>query len=59
MNCKKVTVKKGNWNIRKLPSTDSTAITQVKGGQELNVATGWVYVPSLGGWISNKAIDQQ
>ena len=59
MNCKKVTVKKGNWNIRKLPSADSTAITQVKGGQELNVATGWVYVPSLGGWISNKAIDQQ
>lgn len=59
MNCKRVTIKKGNWNVRKLPSADSTAITQVKGGQELNIATGWSYVPSLGGWISNKAIDQQ
>lgn len=59
MTCEKVTVKKGNWYVRKLPSSDAQAITLIKGGQELNVASGWSYVPSLGGWVSNKAIGQQ
>lgn len=54
---KKVTVKKGTWNVRKLPSADAAVITRVKGGQVLNVATGWSYVPALGGWISDKGLE--
>lgn len=54
---KKVTVKKGCWNVRKLPSADAAVITQVKGGQVLDVATGWSYVPALGGWISDKGLE--
>lgn len=54
---RKVTVKKGTWNVRKLPSADAAVITRVKGGQVLNVATGWSYVPALGGWISDKGLE--
>ena len=54
---KKVTVKKGSWNVRKLPSADAAVIAQVKGGQVLGVATGWSYVPALGGWISDKGLE--
>lgn len=54
---KKVKLKAGNWNIRKLPSAGSKAITQVKGSENIEISTGWVYVPSLGGFISEKAID--
>lgn len=54
---KKVKLKAGNWNIRKLPSAGSKAITQVKGGGNIEISTGWVYVPSLGGFISEKALD--
>lgn len=54
---KKVKLKSGNWNVRKLPSTGSKAITQVKGGETIEISTGWVYVPSIGGFISEKAIN--
>lgn len=54
---KKVKLKAGNWNIRKLPSAGSKVITQVKGSENIEISTGWVYVPSLGGFISEKAID--
>ena len=57
VKCRKVRLKAGTWNVRKLPSTDSTVIKTVKGGADINVADGFVYVPSLGGWISEKAID--
>lgn len=53
---KKVKLKAGNWNIRKLPSTGSKAMTQIKGGENIEISTGWAYVPSLGGFISEKAI---
>lgn len=59
IDCKRITLKPGNWNIRKLPSTDSAVVTVVKGASEVNVATGWVYVPSCGGFVSEKAISQQ
>lgn len=59
IDCKRVMLKPGNWNIRKLPSADSSVVTVVKGANEINVATGWVYVPSYGGFISEKAINQQ
>lgn len=54
---KRVRLKAGNWNIRKLPSTGSKVITQVKGGENIEISTGWAYVPSLGGFISEKAIN--
>ena len=57
VKCKKVRLKAGTWNVRKLPSTDSTIIKTVKGGADINVADGFVYVPSLGGFISEKAIE--
>ena len=57
VKCKKVRLKAGTWNVRKLPSTDSTVIKTVKGGADINVADGFVYVPSLGGFISEKAIE--
>lgn len=57
VNCKKVRLKAGTWNVRKLPSTESTVIKTVKGGSDISVADGFVYVPSLGGWISEKAIE--
>lgn len=59
IDCKRVILKPGNWNIRKLPSADSSVVTVVKGANEMNVATGWVYVPSYGGFISEKAISRQ
>lgn len=59
IDCKRIILKPGNWNIRKLPSADSSVVTVVKGANEINVATGWVYVPSCGGFISEKAISQQ
>ena len=59
IDCKRITLKPGNWNIRKLPSADSSVVTVVKGANEINVATGWVYAPSYGGFISEKAISQQ
>lgn len=59
IDCKRITLKPGNWNIRKLPSADSTVVTVVKGDSKINVATGWVYVPSCGGFVSEKAISQQ
>lgn len=58
IDCKRVMLKPGNWNIRKLPSADSSVVTVVKGANEINVARGWVYVPSYGGFISEKAISQ-
>ena len=57
VKCKKVRLKAGTWNVRKLPSTDSTVVTVIKGGGDINVADGFVYVPSLGGFISEKAIE--
>ena len=57
VKCKKVRLKAGTWNVRKLPSTDSTIIKTVKGGADINVADGFVYVPSVGGFISEKAIE--
>ena len=57
VKCKKVRLKAGTWNVRKLPSTDSTVIKTVKGGADINVADGFVYVPSVGGFISEKAIE--
>lgn len=58
VNCKKVHLKSGTWNIRKLPSADSSVVTIVKGGSDINVADGFVYVPSLGGFISVKAVEK-
>lgn len=55
---KKVKLKKGNWNIRETPSVNGKAITQVKGDSEIEVSTGWVYVPAYGGFISEKAISK-
>ena len=55
---RKVRLKSGTWNIRKLPSADSSVVTTVKGGSDLNVADGFVYVPSLGGFISEKAVEK-
>lgn len=57
VKCKKVRLKAGTWNVRKLPSTDSTVVTVIKGGVDISVADGFVYVPSLGGFISEKAIE--
>ena len=57
MPVKAVTVKKGNWNVRKSPSADGIIIRQVKGGDTLKITLGWVYVPEYGGFISEKAID--
>lgn len=57
VKCKKVRLKSGTWNVRKLPSTESTVIKTVKGGADISVADGFVYVPPLGGWISEKAIE--
>lgn len=57
VKCRKVHLKAGTWNVRKLPSADSTVIKTVKGNVDINVADGFVYVPSLGGWISEKAIE--
>lgn len=57
MPVKTVTVKKGNWNVRKSPSADGVIIRQVKGGDTLKITSGWVYVPEYGGFISEKAID--
>lgn len=54
---KRVRLKAGNWNVRKLPSAGSKAITQVKGSETIEISTGWAYVPSLGGFISEKAIN--
>ena len=59
IDCKRVILKPGNWNIRKLPSADSAVVAVVKGASEINMATGWVYVPSYGGFVSEKAISQQ
>ena len=59
INCKRVTLKAGNWNVRKSPSTDSSILSVIKGSSDINIATGWVYVPSCGGFISENAIDQQ
>ena len=58
VKCRKVRLKSGTWNIRKLPSADSSVVTTVKGGSDLNVADGFVYVPSLGGFISEKAVEK-
>ena len=58
VKCRKVRLKSGTWNIRKLPSSDSSVVTTVKGGSDLNVADGFVYVPSLGGFISEKAVEK-
>ena len=57
VNCKKLRLKSGTWNVRKLPSADSSVVTTVKGGCDINVADGFVYVPALGGWISENAIE--
>lgn len=57
VKCKKVRLKAGTWNVRKLPSTDSTVIKTVKGGTDINVADGWAYVPTLGGFISETAFE--
>ena len=57
VKCKKVRLKAGTWNVRKLPSTESTVVTVIKGGGDINVADGFVYVPSIGGFISEKAIE--
>ena len=58
VKCRKARLKSGTWNIRKLPSADSSVVTTVKGGSDLNVADGFVYVPSLGGFISEKAVEK-
>jgi len=57
VKCKKVHLKSGTWNVRKLPSADSSVIAVVKGGKDISVADGWYYVPSLGGWVSKKAVE--
>ena len=57
VKCKKVRLKSGTWNVRKLPSADSSVVTTVKGGFDINIVNGFVYVPSLGGFISEKAIE--
>lgn len=58
VKCRKVRLKSGTWNIRKLPSADSSVVTTVKGGSDISVADGFVYVPSLGGFISEKAVEK-
>lgn len=58
VKCKKVRLKSGTWNIRKLPSADSSVVTTVKGGSDINIADGFYYVPSLGGFISEKAVEK-
>ena len=58
VKCRKVRLKSGTWNIRKLPSADSSVVTTVKGGSDINIADGFVYVPSLGGFISEKAVEK-
>lgn len=57
VKCKKVRLKSGTWNVRKLPSADSSVVTTVKGGSDINIADGFVYVPSIGGFISEKAFE--
>lgn len=59
INCKQVKLKPGNWNVRKLPSTDSPVVVVLKDRNEIKVAKGWVYIPSYDGFISEKAIDRQ
>lgn len=54
---KKVRLKAGTWNVRKLPDLESSSLTVVSGGKEIEIVDGWEYVPSIGGFISKKAIE--
>lgn len=57
IKCKKVRLKDGTWYVRRLPSADSSIVTTVKGGCDINAADGFFYIPSLGGWVSEKAVE--
>lgn len=57
VSVKKMRLKKGTWNVRKLPSADSSVIASATGGKDINVADKWYFIPSLGGWVSEKAFE--
>ena len=58
-NKKRITVKKGTWNVRAGVGTAYSIISVVKGGQEFyssKQSGGWYYIDSIGGWISGKGV---
>lgn len=59
---KKITVKKGTWNVRAGVGTAYSIISVVKGGQEFyssKQSGGWYYIDNIGGWISPKGISEE
>lgn len=58
-----VKIKGGTWNVRKNAGTSYTVIGVIKGGNEIRYTrrseNGWYYLPTYGGWVSPKAVEQE
>ena len=59
----KLKLNAGSWNVRAGADTTYKVITVVKNNITLiadkkDAKTGWYYIPSLNGWISNKAVTE-
>lgn len=56
-NRKTLVVNNGTWNVRNKADISGKVITIIKGGDEYDFTTeknGWVYIPTLDGWLSKK-----